>query len=115
MVGPTSRQILIARTWTLPRYTCTRCVPLLPVLSFKRMIVIIAQAEREAVMSEVRIADIVLYHDPGVGRQIPAMIVKRESQERVWLNVCTIDGRMALDTPKPCGDQPGQREPRPRG
>lgn len=76
---------------------------------------IIAQAEREAAMSEVRIADIVLYHDPRVGGQIPAMIVKRESQECAWLNVCTIDRSMALDAPKPCGDQPGQRETRPRG
>jgi hypothetical protein len=66
-------------------------------------------------MGEVGIADIVLYHDPGVGGQIPAMIVKLESQERAWLNVFTIDGSIALDTPKPRGDQPGQQEPRPRG
>lgn len=79
------------------------------------MLVIIAQAEREAAMSKVGIADIVLYHDPGVGGQIPAMIVKLESQECAWLNVFTIDGSMALDTPKPRSDQPGQREPRPRG
>ena len=43
------------------------------------------------------------------------MIVKLESQERAWLNVFTIDGSIALETPKPRGDQPGQRELRPCG
>jgi hypothetical protein len=79
------------------------------------MFVLMAQAEREAAMSEVRIGDIVLYHDPTVGGQVPAMIVKLESQERAWLNVFTVRGSMALEMPKPRGDLPGQWEPRPRG
>ena len=66
-------------------------------------------------MSEVRIGDIVLYHDPDVGGQVPPMIVKLESQELAWLNVFTIHGSVALESPKPRGDQLGQWEPRPRG
>jgi hypothetical protein len=66
-------------------------------------------------MSEVRISDIVLYHDPNVGGQVPAMIVKLESQESAWLNVFTLEGSVALETPRPRGDQPGHWEPRPRG
>jgi hypothetical protein len=76
---------------------------------------VIAQAEGNAAMSEVRIGDIVLYHDPDVGGQVPAMIVKLESQERAWLNLFTLHGSVALEAPRPRGDQPGQWEPRPRG
>lgn len=76
---------------------------------------VIAQAEGKAAMSEVRIGDIVLYHDPDVGGQVPAIIVNLDSQERAWLNVFTIHGSVALETPKPRGDQPGQWELRPRG
>ena len=74
-----------------------------------------AQAEGNAVMNEVRIGDIVIYHDPAIGEQVPALIVKLDSQERAWLNLFTIQGSVALDTPKPRGEQPGQWEPRPRG
>jgi len=77
--------------------------------------VISAQAEGTAVMNEVSIGDIVLYHDPAIGEQVPALIVKLDSQERAWLNVFTIQGSVALDTPKMRGAQPGQWEPRPRG
>jgi hypothetical protein len=66
-------------------------------------------------MTEVRIGDIVLYHDPDVGGQVPALIVRLESQERAWLHVFTVNGSVALDAPKPRGDQPGHWEPRPRG
>jgi hypothetical protein len=72
-------------------------------------------SRRVSRMSEVRIGDIVLYHDPSVGGQVPAIIVKLESQESAWLNVFTIHGSVALQTPQPRGDQPGQWEPRPRG
>jgi hypothetical protein len=76
---------------------------------------VIEHAEGNIAVSEVRIGDIVLYHDPNAGGQVPAMIVKLESQESAWLNVFTIHGSVALDTPKSRGDQPGQWEPRSRG
>ena len=66
-------------------------------------------------MNEVKIGDIVLYHDPNARAQVPAMLVKLESQESAWLNVFTIHGSVALETPLPRGDQPGQWEPRSRG
>jgi hypothetical protein len=66
-------------------------------------------------MNEVRVGDIVLYHDPNAQEQVPAMIVKLDSQELAWLNVFTVQGSVALDTPKPRGNQPGQWEPRSRG
>lgn len=76
---------------------------------------VITQAEGNIDVSEVRIGDIILYHDPNVGGQVPAMIVKLESQESAWLNVFTIHGSVALETPRPRGDQPGQWEPRSHG
>ena len=76
---------------------------------------VITQAEREIAVSEVRIGDIVLYHDPNVGGQVPAIIVKLESQESAWLNVFTLHGIVALDAPRPRGDQLGQWELRSRG
>ncbi len=66
-------------------------------------------------MTEVRIGDMVLYHDPDIGGQVPALIVKLESQECAWVHVFTLHGSVALDTPKRRGNQPGQWEPRTRG
>ena len=79
------------------------------------VLVVSAHAEGTISMSEVMIGDIGLSHDPDAGGQVPAVIVKLESQEQAWLNVFTIHGSVALDTPKPRGDQPGEWEPRSRG
>ena len=77
------------------------CTSLPPVLCFRRTFVVITQAEGNVAMREIRIGDLVLYHDPNAREQVPAMIVKPESQESAWLNVFTIHGSVALETPKP--------------
>ena len=115
MNGPESKQIRFTHRPIWLQMRSLRCIAACVCYASEWYWWVITQAEGNVSMSEVMIGDIVLYHDPDAGGQVPAVIVKLESQEQAWLNVFTIHGSVALDTPKPRGDQPGQWEPRSRG
>ena len=52
-------------------------------------------------------------HDPVVGGRAAAMIVRTGITSACLVHVFTVTRSVALDSPKPRGDQPGHWAPRP--